>query len=415
MNSRERVQAAVNHREGDSIPIDLGGFRASTIAAVTYHKLKKALGIYSGDVYVYDFIQQMAVIEPEVRDCLGLDLIDLGRAFLLKPEEWKDWELTDGTPCKIPARIHPVRVGDDWHVYDEQGTLIAMQKKGCDFFEQMCYPLEKSPDETFDDLPNILNKVMWVYLDVPPHPVDYKDPAALENLAAKAKALRGSSDKAIVAFFGGNLNDNGTLAFGALEWYTLMAENPGRVHRFLDRLMELFMNNLPRFMAAVGPYVDIVLYADDLGTQIGPPFSLKMYRQYYHDRFKLMWETTKKLADVKVAIHCCGGVYPLLPGLIEAGLDIFNPVQTSAKDMHPARLKREFGADLTFWGGGCDTRDVLPRGTPQEVAEDVRRRIEIFAPGGGFIFNQVHNIMPDVPVENILAMFEAAHRYGKYA
>jgi uroporphyrinogen decarboxylase len=326
---------------------------------------------------------------------------------LLRPEEWQDWELADGTPAKIPAYFHPVKVGKHWHVYDEDGTLIAIQKEGCHFFEQMCWPLAGSQGSSFDHLASDLKKIMWVALDIPPHPIPYNDPEALAALSAAARSFRESTDRAIIAPFGGNLHDIGMMGFGMAEWFVLLAAEPARVHRFLDRLMDLYMENLPKFLATVGPSIDIILFADDLGTQMGPMFSPRMYREYFLPRHKLLWETAKKLADVKVALHCCGGVYSLLPGLIEAGLDILNPVQTTARDMEPERLKREFGKDLCFWGGGCDTQDVLPRGTPQQVADDVRRRVSVFAPGGGFLFNQIHNILPEVPPENIAAMFEA--------
>ena len=134
-----------------------------------------------------------------------------------------------------------------------------------------------------------------------------------------------------------------------------------------------------------------------------------MFSEYLVPRYQLMWEAAKKQADVKVMLHSCGGLYPLLPGLIEAGLDIVQPVQTTAKDMEPERLKREFGADICFWGGGCDTQTVLPKGTPEEVVDDVRRRASVLAPGGGFVFQQIHNIMADVPPENIVAMLDAVN------
>jgi uroporphyrinogen decarboxylase len=143
--------------------------------------------------------------------------------------------------------------------------------------------------------------------------------------------------------------------------------------------------------------------------QTGPQFSPKAYREFFHDRYKLMWTTAKKLGNVKTMLHCCGGVYPLLPGLIDAGLDIIQPVQITCKDMEAEKLKREFGKDMCFWGGGCDTRAILPNGTPQEVRDNVRSLIDSWFHDGGFVFQQVHNIMADVPPENIVAMLEAAH------
>ena len=152
MSGRERVMTAVNHRLPDRVPTDLGGHRSSGMMAIAYHRLKQHLGITSGDIYVYDVVQQLAVIESEVLDRFGVDTVELGRGFALRPEDWHDWVLPDGTPCKIPAHIHPVKVGGDWHVYHRDGTLIAIQKAGCLYFEQTCHPLAGSDDEDLVDL-----------------------------------------------------------------------------------------------------------------------------------------------------------------------------------------------------------------------------------------------------------------------
>ena len=134
-----------------------------------------------------------------------------------------------------------------------------------------------------------------------------------------------------------------------------------------------------------------------------------MYDEFFKPRHRILWNRAKELADVKVLLHCCGGIYPLLPSLIEAGVDIINPVQTNCTDMDPVKLKRKFGKDLVFWGGGCDTQQILGSGTPAQVAADVKKRVKIFSPGGGFVFNQIHNIMANVPPENIVAMFDAVN------
>jgi uroporphyrinogen decarboxylase len=189
----------------------------------------------------------------------------------------------------------------------------------------------------------------------------------------------------------------------------MLALEPEKTHHFLDQLVEYHSKNLEKYLSAVGDYIDIIQFGDDLGMQTGPQMSKKMYDTFFKPRHGCLWKQAKKLADVKVMLHCCGGVYPLLPSLIEAGLDIINPVQTTCKDMEPERLKREFGQDMVFWGGGCNTRDVLGVGTPEQVAEDVRERVRILAPGGGFVFQQIHNIMANVPPENIEAMFNAIH------
>jgi uroporphyrinogen decarboxylase len=406
--SRERVMMAVDHQEPDRIPLDLDGHRCSGIMAIAYNQLEQHLGIKTGDIYVYDFIQQLAIVEPEVLDRFGVDTIDLGRGFALSPEDWHDWVLPDETPCKIPAFIHPVRIGRDWHVCHQDGTLIAIQKEGCLYVEQTHFPLGGSNDSSFDEPATHLDKMMWAALGTPPAPIGYDD-EGMEKLVAGASALRRSTDKAIIGHFGGSLMESGQLLFGMADFFTLMAAEPARTHRFLDRLLEVHLANLERFLSALGPYIDIVVFSDDLGMQTGAQVSTPMYYEFFQPRHKVMWETVKTLSDVKIMLHSCGGVGSLLPGLIEAGLDIIQPVQTSARGMEAERIKREYGKDICLWGGGCDTQHVLPRGTPEEVAADVRQRVGVFSPGGGFVFQQIHNIMADVPSENIVAMLDAVN------
>lgn len=411
--SRERVMTAVAHGEPDRVPIDLGGHRSSGIMAIAYHDLKRHLGITTGDVYVYDVVQQLAIVEPEVLDRFGVDTIELGRGFALRPEDWRDWILPNGVPCKIPTFIEPVRVGNDWHVYHEDGTLIAIQKEGCLYFEQTCFPLMDSTDGVLEGLAHALDKVMWSAMGTPPAPIGY-DEEGLAELAEGARRLRERSSRAIIGLFGGNLLELGQFLFRNDIFYMLLASEPRRAHRFLDRLVEMHLENLERYLSAVGPYIDIVMFGDDLGMQTGPQISPRMYWEYLQPRQKIMWAAAKRLSDAKIMLHSCGGLYQLIPGLIDAGLDILQPVQTTCAGMEPERLKHEFGRDLCLWGGGANTRDVLAQGTPQQVAEDVRRRVSILAPGGGYVFQQIHNVMADVPPENIVAMLEAVNANAVY-
>ncbi|MHB1293969.1 MAG: uroporphyrinogen decarboxylase family protein [Anaerolineae bacterium] len=408
MTARERVLSAIDHREPDRVPIDFGGHRSTGIMAIPYNRLKKHLGITSGDIYVYDVVQQLAIVEPEVLDHFGIDAVELGRGFALQPEDWRPWQLPDGTPCQIPAFIRPVRVGNDWHVYHEDGTLIAIQKEGCLYFEQTLFPLANSPQESGWDIAKASEKVMWAALGTPPAPLGFDD-EGLRRLAEGAQRFRASTDRAVIGLFGGNLLENGQFLFRNDNFFMLLAGEPARAHRFLDELTAMHLQNLERYLAAVGPYIDIIAFGDDLGMQTGPQVSPRMYREFFKPRHSLLWHRAKELANVRVMLHSCGGIYPLLRDLIEAGMDILNPVQTTCQDMEPERLKREFGKDMTFWGGGCNTRDVLPNGTPAEVSEDVRRRVAILAPGGGFVFNQIHNVMAGVPPENVVAMLEAVN------
>ena len=208
--------------------------------------------------------------------------------------------------------------------------------------------------------------------------------------------------------FGGNLFEIGQFFYRNDNFLMLLAAEPTQAHDFLDGLVEIHLANLERFLGAVGDSIDVIVFGDDLGMQTGPFISRKMYREFFKPRHSIMWKRAKQLANVKVMLHSCGGIRELLPDLIEAGLDAMNPVQTSCRGMDPAALKAEFGREMVFWGGGCDTQTVLPSATPEAVKKHVRERVRILAPGGGFVFQQVHNIMANVPPENVVAMFEAA-------
>jgi uroporphyrinogen decarboxylase len=185
---------------------------------------------------------------------------------------------------------------------------------------------------------------------------------------------------------------------------------PDRAFQFSEDLCDLHLKSLEKWLGAVGPYIDIILFGDDLGGQKGPLISPQMYRQMVKPYHRKLWQCAKELADVKVMLHCCGGVRELMGDLIDAGLDAINPVQINATGMDTAELKSEFGEAITFWGGGCDTRDVLPSGTPEQVEDHVSRQVRLLRPGGGFVFQQVHNILADVPAENVVAMFDAVNR-----
>ena len=408
MNSRERVLAALNHRQPDRVPLDFGGHRSSGIMAIAYSNLKKALGIDSGDIYVYDMVQQLAIVEPIVLDRLGVDTIDLGRAFLRDRQAWKDWVLPDGTTCKIPTYINAVERGGDWYLMSDDGLDLAVQKRGSLYFDQLTWPLADRDFETdiFADLREAFGHCMWTAVPTPGWHIPLTDDG-LRWLGEGARALRDSTDRAIIGAFGGNMFEVPQFLFGMENYLTNMGMYPDACLRLSEALCEVYEADLEKWLRAVGPYIDVVQFGDDLGTQNGPLMSRAMYRSYFKPFHARLWKRAKELADVKVLLHSCGGIEPLLGELIDAGLDSVNPVQVSARDMGARHLKDEFGGGLTFWGGGCDTQEVLPRCTPEQVRRHVREQISILNPGGGFIFNQVHNIQADVPAENVLAMFDA--------
>jgi uroporphyrinogen decarboxylase len=407
MNSRERILAAYAHKESDVVPIDFNGHRSSGIMVRPYMRLREALGLPKSPLYVYDFIQQLALVEDDVLEIVGADVVELGHNYCNRADYWKDWELEDGTPCKIPAFIEVKKTKEGNIVLGDEKQVICIQKPGCLFFEQTCFPLSASEDSTFERLRYDLNQIMWVRLGIPPAPAGL-DEAGLKEMAANAKGLRASADKAIYATFGGNLVEIGEFAFRIDNFLCLLAAEPKRMHAFLDKLVEYHLENMDRYLSAVGPFIDILGFGDDLGMQTGPQFSPQMYREFFKPRHQVLWNHAKKrYPHIHVSLHCCGGIYPLLPDMIEAGLEAVNPVQFTCKDMELPRLKREFGKDVVFWGGGCDTREMLSSGTPKQIEDHVRGNVACMRGGGGFVFQQVHNILDNVPPENIVAMFRS--------
>jgi uroporphyrinogen decarboxylase len=405
MTSRERVLTAFQHRDPDRIPIDFSGHRSSGIAAVAYAKLRKYLGLPARPLRVYDPVQQLAIVDPEVLDMFGVDTIELGRAFALDDGCWADWVLPDGTPCQMPVWSLPERGENQWLLRSANGKVIARMPDGALYFEQCYFPFieEDGPRTSVA----AMDECMWTAVHSPPGPLAAGE-EGLRRLAAGARALRANTDRAIVGLFGGNLFEMGQFFYRNDNFLMLLAAEPTQAHAFLDGLVEMHLANLQRFLGAVGDSIDIILFGDDLGMQTGPFMSRKMYCEFFKPRHSILWKRAKQLADVKVMLHTCGGIRELLPDLIEAGLDAMNPVQTSCRGMDTSGLKAEFGREIVFWGGGCDTQTVLPSETPETVKKHVRERVRIMAPGGGFVFQQVHNIMANVPPENVVAMFEAA-------
>jgi len=406
MKSRERVLAALNHQETDRVPLDFSGHRSSGISAIAYAKLRQHLGLPQKPVRVYDPIQQLAIIDEDILDRFGVDTIEMGRGFALLDEHWSDWTLPDGSPCQLPAWVNPERLDGQWVIRSKNGQIIARMPDGALYFEQCYYPFAENAE--IEKTQEALDECMWTSIASPPGPL-VAGVDGNEVLRNGAKALRDKTDRAIIGLFGGNLLETGQFLFRNDNFLMLLAADPPKAHRFLDILVEMHLKNLESFLGAVGPYIDIILFGDDLGMQKGPQISPKMYRELFKPRHAMMWQRAKELADVKVMLHCCGGVRPLLGDLIDAGLDAINPVQINCARMDPQELKDEFGKDLTFWGGGCDTQRILPNGSPEEIQKHVREMIEIFKPNGGFVFQQVHNILANVPPENVVAMFEAVN------
>ena len=407
MTSRERVMAAVSHKQPDYVPLDLGATPSSGISAIAYNRLKKHLGMTGGHTKIYDVVQQVVYPEQEILDRFGVDVIDIGRVFNDRPEDWYDVELADGSIGQYPSWFHPQKQENgDWLVYDSENTLIAKMPVGATFFDQTYFPyLDDYPDD-YSDLDHQMGKVLWSALVHSPW-----DHAGDENfyqtLRQKVLALREQTDKALMITCGCNLFEWGTFLRRMDNFLMDIYADPEHVQELVEQLMMRHLATLEKVCASVGDIVDILRFGDDLGMDTGMFMSQEKYRELFKPYHTKLNEYVHKHSNMKTFLHSCGSIYPIIGDLIDAGYDILNPVQTTARQMDPETLKQEFGKDITFWGGGCNTRTVLNRSTPEEVYTYTRRMIDIFAPDGGFVFNQEHNIMPDVPPENILAMYRA--------
>jgi uroporphyrinogen decarboxylase len=375
---------------------------------MAYARLRKHLELPDKPIRVYDPVQQLAIVDEDLLQRFGVDTIELGRAFAREEKYWSEWVLPDGTPCFMPAWALPQKDDGEWVLKSSRThKVLARMPQGVWYFEQCSWPFLEQED--LSHLEAEMSETMWTAIASPPGPIA----AGVEGgkvLAEGARKLRQETDRAIIGLFGGNLLECGQFLYRNDNFLMLLAGEPDRAHRFLDKLMELHLRNLDRFLTLVGVNIDIILFGDDLGMQSGPQVSPAMHREFFKPRERQMWQIVKKrMPHLKIQLHCCGGVRELLPDLIDAGLDAINPVQITCRGMDAAGLKHDFGDKLAFWGGGCDTRDMLIKGTPQQVRDHVRRQMEIWRPGGGYVFQQVHNILADIPAANLVAMLDAVN------
>jgi uroporphyrinogen decarboxylase len=405
VNSRERVRAALNFREPDRVPVDLGGTNSSGITVAAYAALKEQLCINTGEVLVHDVAQMLATVEAPVRERLGVDVVGLPNYEAGWGEHWnvrngdsyRLWTVPGGPDVMVPSTMSTRSKPDgSTLLLGANGQPVAQMPAGGHYFD----PLPGADSETV------------------PEPEDFSLPGSLPREAFEfyhrtAENLYRETDCAVLgAAVGYGLF---FLALGGFEnWLCAIMEQPDKVGAILDRAVECNIPVLEMYNQATGGYVEAVMFADDLGTQDGEWLSPDIFRELFAPRYKRIFDWIHEHTDLKVFFHCCGSIPNLIETLIECGVDILNPVQTSAAGMDPRRLKDRFGGRVVFWGGGVDTQSVLPRGSLEEIESQVKERIGIFAPGGGFVFNPVHNIQPGVSPERILACFDSAKQFGAY-
>jgi len=401
MNSRERVLMALAHQEPDRVPVDLGGSLVTGISAVAYGRLKRHLGVDGGPPRVADIVLQLAEVEEPIRQRFGVDVIGLP---VLEPVpgvcnlRWKEWTLPDGSPALISADFEPdVTQRGDLLIRAPDGSVTQRMCAGTYHFLPADPPLAEASLEEVRrfDFRRISDE-------------------ELAFLRCIARRLHEETDLAVFGWFGGSLVEAGQFARGWAPFLVDLLRAPDFAAALVDRLAEVAMRDLERYLDAVGDFVHVVGFGDDLGIQTGLQFDPALYRRFFKPHHRRLYGLIHARSRARVFLHSCGSVYDLIPDLIEVGVDILNPLQTSAAKMDPACLKREFGERLTFWGGGCCPHRVLPWATPAAVEADVRRKLRVLAPGGGYVFAPVHDIQHDVPPENVVAMYDAALRYGRY-
>lgn len=410
MTSRERVLRTVNFQETDRVPIDLGGMKASGIGVKAYNRVKAMLGIHT-KTRIWDPRFMIASVEEPVMRRFHLDIVPLDVSSVvneLKPEtEWIAGTLYAGAEGLLPP---DTRIDSD-----EEGRWVLLDQKR----ERTSFRMPKA-GYYFDDIS--FNQA-GARID----PADFTPTTGftdeqLRALQARGKYLYENTEYALLGWGGGvcflglslitDRTSNVTMGLPA-DWMVMLMTEKETCHEMMDNSVDASIQCLKQLRDAVGDYCFAWgIAADDSGTQrgefINPDLWAEMIKPHYTKLCSWIHQNTKW----KTFLHSCGSIYHLIPHMIEAGVDILNPVQTSAANMDPERIKREFGGKIVLWGGGCDTQHVLPTATVEEVREHVRERLGIFKPGGGYVFNQVHNIQLDVPAENIIAMLDAAYEYG---
>ncbi|MHA1689227.1 MAG: uroporphyrinogen decarboxylase family protein [Promethearchaeota archaeon] len=386
MNSRERVNDTLNHVEPDKVPIDLGGNQTG-IHIKAYKRLLEYLEIEDKEIRTYDFVQQLAVPCEELLERFEIDtryVRPLGGMVKIK-----DFE----------PRYEGKYVG----VYDQFGVFWG-NFADKDIEEILYYDPVTHPFEDFKTVQEIEN------YDWP----DGKDKSPFKGLREYAKKLRETTDYVLVSPPTGCIYEYTTFLFGFTKVLRYLRNNPELIIAAMEGLLKYWSDYNETFLNEVGEYLDVVCVNGDLAEQAGPIMSLDIYEKVIKPVERKLSQKIHELADVKINYHCCGSVSLFIPHFSEIGYDAVNPVQISAYDMEPCSLKRRFGDIITFWGGACNTQKTLPFGTTDQIRQEVRRNLECFKPGGGYVAANVHNITAEVPPENIVAMFDAINEFRDY-
>lgn len=372
----------LNHQEPDRIPIDLGGSICSSIHKDAYIALKKHLGMDLEEIQMVDYVQQLPYLDEALLERFDVDF----RMVQL--------------PAATAPDLNIFEEGDYYAFIDRWGSKLHRPKDGGLYFDWVDFPIKEATMEALDN-----------YTWPRPDPPEYN-----ARLREQAEYLYENTDYALVgsAIIGGGIFEQPARTMGLENFFMALVAEPKFADRMMDQITEIYIESCNNYLEQVGEYLHVFTYWDDVCGQNGWLISPDIYRKIVKPKQRRLLETIRRKTNAKVYYHGCGAVYDLIPDLIELGFDILNPVQVSARGMDTKRLKEEYGDDIVFWGGGVDTQCVLPFGKAEEVADEVKRRIDDLAPGGGFVFAAVHNIQALVPPENIVTAFETALEYGRY-
>jgi uroporphyrinogen decarboxylase len=408
MTSRERVRLALAHQEADRVPLDISGTLWTGIHMDEYCELAKAYSPASLPPRVFEQFQMLARVDASMQDWLQGDVAIVENPVMtwgLHNEDWKPWQTFRGNTVLMPGGYAPVDGGDGFlYLRDERGQNLAMMNKGGLYFERCC------PVHMRDDFEPMDVKAFGASLPV------YTD-EELAFIRREAKALYDSTELSVFgACNRGQLSTYGLYANCTItDWLVLLMTEPEYTFDILATHAEKAVENFRLYLQAAGDYCDAVAVSGmDYGIQTSELFRPDIFRDQYMPNMKTINGFIHSHSKCKTFYHSCGSIRHILPYMIEGGVDIINPVQTSAAGMEPEQLKAEFGDKLVFWGGGADTQHVLPDCTPEEVYAHVRERIRTFAPGGGFVFSPVHNLQYGVPPQNVAAMLRSLRDNGGY-
>ncbi len=386
MKSRERVNLTLNHQEPDRVPFDLGGTVVTGIHIQAYKNLRVYLGLPEKEIEIVHLTQNLAHVDEDVLDHLGVDV------HALSPRTIERFnittEITDG--------------GAYLQFYDEYGIGWRMPHAGGMYYDMFTHPLSGNISEIDVDSQKL------------PDPVD---PARFDRLREAALKIINEEKRAlVVSNLSAGIFELYMFTRGYADGYADWAGNQPLAQKILHKYMDMQFAYWEKMFATLeGIPIDVVQMSDDLAGQHGMLISPRSYRTFLKPLHREMFDFLHSKCDAKIFFHSCGSIRPVIPDLIEVGVDILNPVQVNATGMDSMELKQEFGKDLTFWGGGVDTQTAFDhRTTPGEVRAEVRKRLEDLMPGGGFVFNPVHNIQGNVPPENIIAMWKTLQEFGQY-